>query len=156
MLAKEFFQFPSMQMLLFHEMQPHNVMIGPSIIQRAVSPQLEHSPQAKPALRSDQMQQERVRLLSLDRRPRLALLRHHKMHELLIVPQELPLRLRLAQHLAQLFQQLKAPGHASSGREALAEKVPLLTERFPRRDVFWTDRRFLREPRKTGDRIFQK
>src|SRR5438132_203439 len=50
-------------------------------------------------------------LIELDSasRPGLALLWDHEVHELLVVPQELPLRLCLPEQLAQLFEQFGVP-----------------------------------------------
>src|SRR5438128_1624425 len=97
-----------------------------------------------------------MRLLRLNGRPRFALLRHHEMHKLLIVPEELPLRLCLPQHLAQLLQQLHAPGNTFTWWKALAKEVPFLTEHLPGRNILGIDGDFFRESRKARDCVFEE
>src|SRR5438094_590756 len=102
------------------------------------------------------MQEQSVRFLGLNGGPGLALLGNHEMHELLVVPEELPLRLRGPQHLAELFQKLHAPNHALARRKALSQKVPFLAERLPGRNILRADSRLLDEFRKADDRFFQE
>src|SRR5262245_59202894 len=145
-----------MQVCLVNKMQPHDVVVGSGVVEIAVGAQFQHAPQTKAPFGADQVEQQRMWLLCLDGGPGRPLLWDHEMDELLVVPKELSLRLRVAEHLAQLFEQFEAPGDVFSGWKPLAQEVPLLSEHLPRRKIVWIDGGFFGELRESDDRIIQK
>ena len=122
-------QVSLLQVLFFDELQPHDVAVCPGIVEFAVSANLEQAAKAKPPLRPRQMQQQCMRLLRLDRRPRLALARKQDVDDLLIVPQELACGRCRGQQLAELFEQFGFP-FVICARE---NKKEAILAAFPRR-----------------------
>ena len=131
MLFQEPRQVAATQVLGGTELDPQHVHAGLLAVDAGVEAQAGNPPLGEAALGSGKVQVDGVELLGLHRGPGLALLRHVKRHDLLVVPQQLAVGRRFVEQFHQLLEHLHLPLDLAAEGKTAAGEMPLAAELLP-------------------------